>query len=118
MNLFIKIPNIKVVTVLIVALLFFPQIFPWQATQSILPQKLPKCSINNYVFVLTLNTGLNFLNNNRQYPGIKLSTHHFYDKFDITPTADITNYKKIYQGRLSLLHRYNSFLTAQFSTST
>lgn len=118
MNLLNKIQRIKVVTIPIAVLIFVFQIFPWRDTQSILPQKPNESSINDYVFILTLNTGLNLVNDNRQNLEIKTSTLYCYDKNDITPTAEITNYKKTYQGILSILQSYRSFLSTQFSTST
>jgi len=118
MNLFIEIRRIKEVTVLIAALIFVFQIFPWRGIQSILSPKPMESSINDYVFILTLNIGLNLVNDNRQNLEIKTSTHDCYDKNDITQTSEITNYKKIYQRRLSTLQRYSSFLSTQFSTST
>jgi hypothetical protein len=118
MNLFFKILKLKEITFLLAALIVAFQIFPWQGTQANFPGKQVDSSINKHVFILNVNTGLNFPNNSKQNFESKSAAQYLYDKNDLTPISDIAYYKKIYLGQLSSLQRYRNFLIAQFSTST
>ena len=66
MNSFIKILRLKEVTFLLATLIVLFQIFPWQDTQANFSGKQVENSINENVFILIVNTGLNFPDNNKQ----------------------------------------------------
>ncbi len=118
MNLFIKIRKIKVIAVLIAALLFTFQIFPWQATQTILPANPIECGISDFVIIPLLSSTFNLVKDGRQNLEQKTDTNDCDYKNDLILTSNINNYKKLNLGELFTFQRFSTFLTAQFSTST
>jgi hypothetical protein len=103
---------------LAVLILFF-QLVPNQEIQSSSNQNFPEWSIGDNISVFNVIINPYQKNLSKQNPEINLSpANNFYDKYDIQSIPDMTNSKKIYGGGFSHLHRYSTFLTVFFSTST
>lgn len=118
MNLFIKICRIKAATVLIAALLFTFQVFPFQTTLTILPPNPIEYGITDFVITPLLNSTFNLVKDGRQNLEQKTDTNDCYCQNDLILTSNINNYKKLNLGELFSFQRFSTFLTAQFSTST
>lgn len=114
-----KIFQLKGLNTFIALLILVMQLIPNIQNESFANQKLPELSYGNSVFII--NVIINPFQQQlvRQNPEINFSpSNSSYDKYDITAIPDLTNSKKIYGGGFSHLHRYSTFLTVFFSTST
>lgn len=111
--------KLKILNSFVALLILFLQVVPDQESKIFGDHKLPEWNIERNIALASVNGNQPSQTSLRHINEINLSpAHSFYDRYDILSIPELTDSTKIYGGGFSYSHRYRSFLSVIFSTST
>jgi hypothetical protein len=103
----------------IVVVVLFLQVVQKHEAQNHFDQKLRELNIENIIAEINCSNTVSKNTSQRQLSELNIShLHNYFDRYDLISLPGITDSKKIYGGNFSVCHRFKTFLSSHFSTST
>jgi hypothetical protein len=111
--------NLVFISCLIALSIMFIRIIPNTNSVGIIEQDSTHRIIGNIIGDVNIQSNQHFPTSSRKLSESNSpQSNCYFDRYDLTPSKDITDSKKIYRGGFSECHRFKAFLSIHFSTST